>query len=84
MDGEQGNGEAWSLEEQIDRQLAVLGCVEVKTQQEDVAISFLCRARSLAREGKAALAERQITAARNVLTGGDEDASGVEGADGAR
>lgn len=55
-----------------------------QTQPGEVARSFLCRARGLAREGKLTLAKRQREAARNVLSGCTRDESGLEGEDGAR
>lgn len=59
-----------ALEIELDAEIATIkSSVLANTQPGEVAVSFLCRARALARDGKNDLAERARKAARTALTG---------------
>lgn len=63
-----------TLEDEITAEIeAIRSATWPDEQRPEVAIKFLCEARSLARAGKAQLAERKRKAARCVLSGGGED-----------
>lgn len=59
-----------SLEDQITLEIEMIASSEAaKTQEGEVARSFLCLARSYAREGRIEHAEKKRKAAQAVLTG---------------
>jgi hypothetical protein len=63
-----------TLEDEIDAEIAAIrSATWPNEQQPEVAIKFLCEARSLARAGKVQLAERKRKAARCILTGKVEE-----------